>query len=219
MERSPINHGVSPAPQPGASTKSSAHADSWTSPENSAALLDLMHDLLGEHAEPDPLFFVETWTVGIEAAAQNFHARHQVASHPDANASAMRAFDFSVPLIFVFDGSDFPSVPAHFSAAWKNAYGVSPSSSSPHSAVPHDEAPRSTPAQTLTTEEACRLLGLAPNSNRKQIKNAYRQMVWRYHPDRLIHSSEPERRLATERMTAINQAYRLLCDPPSTASN
>lgn len=174
-----------------------------------------MQDLLGEHAEPDSLFFVETWTMGIDAAAQNFHARHHIASHPDSNASAFRVFDFIVPLVFVLDGSDFPSASANFSAAWKDAYGVSPSSTpGPQSAIPNDELPLSAPlGQPLTPEDAARLLGVVPTSTRKQIRAAYRQLVWRYHPDRLIHSCEQERRLATDRMSAINQAYRRLSDP------
>jgi len=66
----------------------------------------------------------------------------------------------------------------------------------------------------LTPEDACRLLGVAATSTRQQVKSAYRQLVRRYHPDRLEHSSEQEQRIATDRMTSINEAYRLLCDQP-----
>lgn len=206
MERYPVNHGVHTAAKTPASAAS--RDDSWTSPENQPALLDLMHDLLGTQVEPDPLFFVETWTLGVEAATESFHARHHAPSHTDAGQTASRPFDFSVPLVFVYDQSDFQSVPANFSAAWKDAYGVAPASQ--QSTVQPTEAPFN-PVPPLTSEDAYRLLGVPPTSTRKQIKTAYRQLVCRYHPDRLIHSSVEEQRIATERMTAINQAYRLLC--------
>ena len=64
----------------------------------------------------------------------------------------------------------------------------------------------------LTADDAFRMLGVPPTSTRKQIKTAYRQLVWRYHPDRLIHSSDQDRRIATDRMTSLNEAYHLLCD-------
>lgn len=221
MERYPVNHDAPHMAQRAASAHSSSQASPWTSPEDSAALLDLMHDLLGTQAEPDPLFFVETWTLGIDTATHNFQTRHQNAAHTGFNPPTDRSFDFTVPLIFVYDASDFPSTPTGFSAAWKDAYGAS---QAPHTsshdaaspqAMPHDEI-RSTPAPglPLTPEDACRLLGVAATSTRQQVKSAYRQLVRRYHPDRLEHSSEQEQRIATDRMTSINEAYRLLCDQP-----
>jgi curved DNA-binding protein CbpA len=36
-------------------------------------------------------------------------------------------------------------------------------------------------------------------------------MVNRWHPDRLESKAEEERQIATLKMTAINEAYRLLC--------
>lgn len=214
MERSyPVDRDFRPTDRPPASANSSA----WTSPENQPALLDLMQDLLGTQAQPDPLFFVETWTLGVEAATESFRARQPITPAQDDSApSACRPFDFTVPLIFVYDQSDFPSPPAGFSAAWKVAYGddahhvALPSST--HLKTPPNEVPFCTPApnQPLTCEEACRMLGVAPTSTRQQIKTAYRQLAWRYHPDRLASSSEQEQRVATDRMTALNRAYRLL---------
>ena len=219
MERYPVNHDTPHTAQRAASAHSSSQASPWTSPEDSAALLDLMHDLLGAQAEPDPLFFVETWTLGIDTATHNFQTRHHNSTHSGPNASAFRSFDFSVPLVFIHEASDFAPTSAGFSAAWRDAYGVSPA---PHTsshdtpsqqAMPHDDIP-STPAPglPLTREDARRLLGVAATCTRQQIKSAYRQLVRRYHPDCLEHASEDEQRLATDRMISINEAYRLLCE-------
>lgn len=219
MERYPVNQDAPHTAQRADSASCSSQASPWTSPEDSAALLDLMHDLLGTQAEPDPLFFVETWTLGIDAATHNFQTRHQNAAHTSFNPPTDRPFDFTVPLIFVYNASDFPSTPTGFSAAWKDAYGVSPAPHmSSHDAVsqqamPHDGIPNTpAPGLPLTLEDACRLLGVATTSTRHQIKSAYRQLVRRYHPDCLEHAGEEELRIATDRMTSINEAYRLLCE-------
>ena len=101
------------------------------------------------------------------------------------------------------------------------AYGINPSTSSqPASATAHTAFPSHgevfntlEPGQPLTLQSACQVLGVAATSSRDQIKTAYRQLVRRYHPDQLEHSSEHERRIATDRMSSINQAYHLLCNP------
>jgi DnaJ like chaperone protein len=62
----------------------------------------------------------------------------------------------------------------------------------------------------ITQEVACRLLGVLATSTRAQVKAAYRRRVSQFHPDRLGCMSEEERLAATERMAAINEAYRLL---------
>jgi hypothetical protein len=185
-----------------------------------------MEHLLGDHAEPDPLFFVETWTSGIEAATLSFQSRHHTTRHNDNAAMGATAeapfhhplnfaMSFSVPLTFIDDvSSNSTDLSSGFSAAWKDAYGNNGPSSSAHSAAAHHDAPASSPAPNLplTADDACRTLGVPPTSTRKQIKTAYRQLVWRYHPDRLIHSSDQDRRVATDRMTSLNEAYHLLCD-------
>lgn len=54
------------------------------------------------------------------------------------------------------------------------------------------------------------VLGLAPNAEIEEVKRVYRSLVSEHHPDRLIAKGVPEEliALATERMAAINQAYR-----------
>lgn len=173
-----------------------------------------MAGILGEDAEPDTQFFVESWTFGLNAAAENLQARHQ-AQRPQAfDNSTFRTFDFSVPLfVEEMETRDArASFSARFSAAFKNAYGVS-SSTAPKHSTPQPDTPCTAhaPGQPLSTEHACRMLGVPANSTRAQLKTAYRQLVRRYHPDLLPHSTEHERRAATDRMISINQAYHLLC--------
>jgi hypothetical protein len=186
-----------------------------------------MQDVLGAHAEPDPLFFVDSWTIGLEAATENLQARQ----HTTQNTTAFRAFDFSVPLVFIEESS------AAFSAGmplgFREAYGVS--AKSPHSEAsrpqksampvgepePVPEPPPFNipdPNRPLTLQRACCLLGVASTSSREQIKTAYRQLVRRYHPDHIACSSNDEQRFATDRMITINQAYHLLCDSRVAAS-
>jgi curved DNA-binding protein CbpA len=46
-----------------------------------------------------------------------------------------------------------------------------------------------------------------------QIKAAYRQKVREWHPDRLSDQNQVARQFANEKMTEINEAYRLLRIP------
>jgi curved DNA-binding protein CbpA len=52
------------------------------------------------------------------------------------------------------------------------------------------------------------ILGVSPNASQQQIKNAYRELVKRYHPDRNPNSAE-----ATKQTQLINEAYAILSDP------
>ncbi len=54
-----------------------------------------------------------------------------------------------------------------------------------------------------------RLLGLANTASDKEIKHAYRKLMSKYHPDKLIHQGLPESamELAREKTRAINTAY------------
>jgi hypothetical protein len=197
-------------------------ASPWsnTGSETPSPFTTHMADLLGCDAEPDPLFFVETWTIGLDAATHNLHTRRHASDARDPHAHEPQSFHFFTPVTFVdvAVSASGSTMPASFSSAWKDAYGTP---ASPTGAdAPHESAPPHAPglSQTLTAELACRTLGIAPSSSRKQIKTAYRQLVWRYHPDRLEHSSEHDQRAATDRMISINAAYHLLCDAAPTAN-
>jgi hypothetical protein len=200
----------------------------WSAPEPSPSFFNQMEKLFGENSEPDPLFFIDSWTIGIQAAAQSFQARQQVSA---SNPWMSCPFDFSMPLNFVneFTQDAFPRPSTHegFTNAFREAYGVSGSPSSNRSAsttrkaVPDDQPSVPAPAaiQDIAVQSACLLLGVTLASTRDQIKTAYRQLVRRHHPDKLEQGSEEERRIATDRMISINQAYRLLCAQSLGASS
>jgi len=56
-------------------------------------------------------------------------------------------------------------------------------------------------------DEARRLLGLSEAASMKEIKQAYRRMAFRYHPDRSKTDAQD-----TDRMKRLNWAYKLLTD-------
>lgn len=63
------------------------------------------------------------------------------------------------------------------------------------------------------------VLGLAPNTDRDEVRRVYRQLVAEHHPDRLIAKGVPEELLemATARMAAINHAYAKIMKRPAAA--
>ena len=49
------------------------------------------------------------------------------------------------------------------------------------------------------------VLGVSPNASDEQIKNAYRELARKYHPDN--YANNPLADLAQEKMKEINEAY------------
>ncbi len=54
------------------------------------------------------------------------------------------------------------------------------------------------------------VLNISRNASMAEIKNAYRQLANKYHPDKVLHLGEEFRRLAEERFKEIEEAYREL---------
>ncbi|MDP3557223.1 MAG: TerB family tellurite resistance protein [Bacteroidota bacterium] len=52
-----------------------------------------------------------------------------------------------------------------------------------------------------------RVLGIENNATEEEIKKAYRQMVVRYHPDKVIHMGEEYQKGAKEKFQKIQEAY------------
>ena len=57
------------------------------------------------------------------------------------------------------------------------------------------------------------ILELQKNASADEIKQAYRKLAKKYHPDLYTHASEAEKKKAEARIKEINQAYSVLSDP------
>ena len=60
----------------------------------------------------------------------------------------------------------------------------------------------------MSASDYYRTLGIQPTASAKEIKNAYRELALKYHPDR--NQDNPE---AVNRMKAVNEAYAVLSNP------
>ena len=160
------------------------------------SLFAQVEQLLGEDSEPDPEFFIESWTLGVAAASENFQHRHQSQKVRQKNGEhATSAFNTicSFPPFFMIDESP-----------------MNPEPSRQAEYFPEDAELPAPSTFPLTLEAATGILGIAATSTSEQIKIAYRKMASRYHPDRFEHATRCELQRANDRMAAINEAYRLL---------
>ncbi|MFP5229242.1 MAG: J domain-containing protein [Acidobacteriota bacterium] len=174
----------------------------WDEGPGSEPLLTQVEPLLGANAEPDPTFFVESWTIGVSAASENYLHRHQESK----NLSTPMPAGFSRFTFLPFLNIE-PAVPVSSAAPVTSSGSVREASVSSGWQEAEMEPAMFAP---LTFETACRLLGVAASSTREQIRAAYRKMAGRYHPDRMGREGNREQKQASDRMAAINEAYRLL---------
>ena len=67
-------------------------------------------------------------------------------------------------------------------------------------------------SQTMSLEDACKLLGVYPNDDFNTIKKTYRNLVREYHPDIMISQEKDAAYIeeATAKMQEINQAYQII---------
>ena len=59
----------------------------------------------------------------------------------------------------------------------------------------------------MSAKDYYRILGIEPTASVKEIKNAYRELAFKYHPDR--NQDNPD---AVNQMKAVNEAYAVLSD-------
>ena len=64
----------------------------------------------------------------------------------------------------------------------------------------------------MSQQDFYKVLGVATDADEKQIKDAYRQLAFQYHPDR--NSENPD---AAEKMKQVNEAYAVLSNSKKTA--
>jgi DnaJ-domain-containing protein 1 len=188
-------------------TERSGSASLWNEAAAGDPLLAQVEPFLGKAAEPDPMFFVESWTFGVTAASENYLRRHQ---EPKNHESAMPAGFSSFSCLPFFNiEPPAPVAPSPVTSSIEPPH--APSVARPRCEPETEPETEPVAPGPLTFYAACQLLGVAATSTREQIKAAYRRMASRYHPDRLEHAGTSSEKQASDRMASINEAYRLLC--------
>jgi hypothetical protein len=183
-------------------------------------LAEEIQQMMGADAQPDSLFFEESWTLGAAAAVKNLRRRRR----QQAEGVVFGEFDNLGAQAYVqqrawwtddFAATQSEAVAGDANAVWPLWHGQQASTRKQDDATSWKpfvavEDCQWTAGETMSMHLACRLLGVSADSSWAQIKTAYRRMAGRCHPDHMQHNSEETRRVANEQMIAINQAYGLL---------
>lgn len=205
-------------------------------PKQAWRFVDEFQQLLGNDSAPDPQFFVESWTFGMNAAVDNFQQRKQKKANRARQIDTLEEFDDLVNLSFNQESEVSTEYPysgetarytGSYETGWKlrsseeraaqmqcqSAEELDAHESDALESNASDEAFGNGPVAVypMTLASAYELLEVTANSTRQQIRAAYRSKVSQWHPDRFNRRSEQVRQRATAQMAAINEAYRLLC--------
>ncbi len=194
--------------------------------EHAWALAEEIQRLMGDDAQPDSLFFEESWIHGAPTAVENLRRRRRQQAESATGSHRFREFDNFGAQSYMQQrelyADLFPSTKDGVNAEkpiaeWPKWHGEESDARTENAtghwerfATEHDSRRTVSDAIPMTLHMACRLLGVEADSSWAQIKKAYWRMAGKWHPDRMQHSSEETRRLANEQMIAINQAYCLL---------
>lgn len=65
----------------------------------------------------------------------------------------------------------------------------------------------------MANQDYYSILGISKDASDAEIKNAYRSLAKKYHPDRFATKSDAEKKEAEEKFKQINEAYSVLSDP------
>jgi DnaJ-domain-containing protein 1 len=170
-------------------------------------------ELLGDDSEPDPQFFVECWTLGVPEAIGNLQFRLRVQADRDEEnmeTGLLEELFTSVlprPGVWHFDFSERSEFARNVAMPRSTTDGRG------EDGFAEKCAGSGNAAYPMTLERARQLLGVSVASTSMQIKAAFRQKVREWHPDRLSDQNKVARQFANEKMTEINEAYRLLRIP------
>jgi DnaJ-domain-containing protein 1 len=170
-----------------------------------------IRQMLGDEAEPDVEFFVESWTVGVAAASENF-LRRQQARNRSKSEVPWQGHSFFTSSFFAAQAEVLveATLPLR-EARTEETFIVD----QPWTRIQQENEWRNwnefEALRPLTLESARQVLGVEATSAREQVRAAYHRMATRYHPDRLAGGGASEQHRATDRMALINEAYRLLC--------
>ncbi len=66
------------------------------------------------------------------------------------------------------------------------------------------------PGDAAAAKDPYTVLGVDKNASQEDIKRAYRQLVNKYHPDKVAHLGDEFQKLAERRFKEIQQAYQIL---------
>ncbi len=84
-----------------------------------------------------------------------------------------------------------------------------------YSGSTHNDSHQSNPFQTYQTplSQAFEILEIKPTSNKQDIKRAYRRLMSRHHPDKLMAKGATEKaiKMANEKTQKIRKAYEQIC--------
>ena len=193
-------------------------------PGQASSLADEIQRMMGVDAQPDSLFFEETWIHGAPKAVDNLRRRRRQQAEFVSEGILFGEFDNLGAQAYVqqvawwtddFAATKSNAATGDAKAEWPLWRGE------PQDARKQDDSQGREPfvavedcqwtaGELMSMPFARRLLGVEADSSWAQIKKAYWRMAGKWHPDRMQHSSEETRRLANEQMIAINQAYCLL---------
>ena len=187
-------------------------------------LAEEIERMMGADAQPDPLFFEESWTLGTATAAENLLRRRRQQAEFVSAGVVFGEFDNLGAQAYVqqrawwtddFAATKYDMVAGEANAEWllwRSEQQITRKQDDsggwePFVAV---EDCQWTAGEPMSMALACRLLGVQADSSWAQIKTSYRRKAGQWHPDLMQHRSEDARRRANDQMIAINQAYGLL---------
>ena len=197
-----------------------------------------------EDLQLDPLFLEDSWTLGVPAAIKNWEQRRLGRTLRAGQNRQPWEFESRGTTFFLQERAWYAehfSAAQEAAVARPNGSGIAEQTGNECPALPWEESAAQTECRarrgerqaqpkwegsaveseirpettySMTPRRACRLLGVTASSTGEQIKAAYRRMASQWHPDRLERGSEHARRMATDQMAAINEAYSLLRSGP-----
>jgi DnaJ-domain-containing protein 1 len=189
------------------------HVDTST-PADPPHFADQIAQLFGEDSDLDPLFLEESWTLGVPAATGRWQHRQRAHADRERQSQSFRDLHNLASIHFVEAADPAAFIPQALAAAVQKGYGAASPQSPAQPEAPTFIDERNRPCQgtarPMTPRHAHRLLGVSAATTPAQLRSAYRRMVSQCHPDRLGPTTDDARQRATDRMAAINEAYRLL---------
>jgi DnaJ like chaperone protein len=60
----------------------------------------------------------------------------------------------------------------------------------------------------IDTKSSYQILGIKSSASNDDVKNAFRKMAKKYHPDKVLHLGKELQELAEEKFVAVNKAYK-----------